>query len=60
MSTSPETDMSNLLHDLEVMNLQDEWEREKEKQKNCDHYFVPVGEYDQLGLFICIHCKLQK
>lgn len=60
MYTSPETDMNNLMGDLEVMRLEDEWEREKEKQKTCDHYFVPVGEYDQNGDFICIHCKSKK
>ena len=35
-------------------------ERSGEDVKECEHYFVPIGEYEQLGKFICIHCKQQK
>jgi len=28
----------------------------KPKKKECDHYFVPVGEHNQMGAFICNNC----
>jgi len=23
----------------------------------CDHYYVPIGDYEQNGRFICTKCK---
>ena len=46
--------------------MESEWEKynpntiAEEKDGECEHYYVPVGEYDQNGDFICIHCKSKK
>jgi hypothetical protein len=31
-------------------------DRVKSDESECDHYFVPVGFYDQNGKFVCQKC----
>ncbi len=49
---------------VHIETLMDEYiaslPNDSSKEEGCDHYYVPIGGYDQNGKFICTKCKHQK